>query len=100
MKKFYRILALLLALCLFCTAASAAGITEEEEHNHGIVEEGTTETLSIVQETAEESEPASTAPSSEAATSVPSVETVSQDQATGRAAVHPAGQSGGGVYGG
>ena len=43
MKKFYRILALLLALCLFCTAASATGITEEEEHNHGIVEEGVEE---------------------------------------------------------
>lgn len=43
MKKFYRILALLLALCLFCTAASAAGITEEEEHTHGIVEEGVEE---------------------------------------------------------
>ena len=42
MKKFYRILALLLALCLFCTAASAAGITEEE-HTHGIVEEGVEE---------------------------------------------------------
>ena len=82
MKKFYRILALLLVLCLFCTAASAAGITEEEEHNHGIVEEETTETLSIVQENTEESEPASTAPSSEAATSVPSVETVSQDTET------------------
>ena len=39
MKKFYRILALLLALCLFCTAASAAGITGEEEHAHGITEE-------------------------------------------------------------
>ena len=43
MKKFYRILALLLALCLFCTATSAAGITEEEEHAHGIVEEGVEE---------------------------------------------------------
>ena len=43
MKKFYRILALLLALCLFCSAVSAAGITEEEEHTHGIVEEGVEE---------------------------------------------------------
>ena len=43
MKKFYRILALLLALCLYCTATSAAGITEEEEHTHGIVEEGVEE---------------------------------------------------------
>ena len=82
MKKFYRILALLLALCLFCTAASAAGITEEEEHTHGIVEEGTTEALSIVQETAEKNEPASTDSSSEAAASVPSTEVVSQDTET------------------
>ncbi len=57
MKKFYRILALLLVLCLFCTAASAAGITEE-------------------------SEPASTEPSSEVAVSVPSAETVSQNTET------------------
>ena len=82
MKKFYRILALLLALCLFCTAASAAGITEEEEHNHGIVEEETTEILSIVQENTEESEPASTEQSSEVAVSVTSAETVSQNTET------------------
>lgn len=79
MKKFYRILALLLVVCLFCSAVSAAGITEEEEHNHGIVEEGTTETLSIVQETTEESEPVSAESSSNAAESVPTTETVSQD---------------------
>ena len=71
MKKFYRILALLLALCLFCTAASAAGITEEEEHNHGIVEEGADESVSGIRQEAEgeteSSEPVPSTTASEAA---------------------------------
>lgn len=39
MKKCYRILSLLLMLCLLVSASSAAGI-EEETHTHGIVEVG------------------------------------------------------------